>query len=293
MFMDDVTQKRLSDVEIGERLKICRKKRGLTHMQLCELIYALPDNNGKARNEKQIGYIENGNRPLSLEYAHLLSQALSVRYEYLMGWDDYETEANFLLSKMYAEKAEFEKETREFNKKFDCVNALLKSMQYNFGYPPPDYLTHDEFKRGQKELELRVVYDEIMSEAFGMDSIIAEPFLTQARNLLEKGYEQVWDSEFGDGDYKESQKELAADKELEELEEWQMLHDPSYWREKQEESKAQNDGFRKERALWVYDSEYNPVRKFTPEETDSFVNELYDVVTALIQYHITKKKGQP
>lgn len=76
----------------GERLRECRKLRGMTLEQLAECIELLPGNNGKVRSAKQISYIENGTRTLSAEYALLLSEALNVRIEYLLLKDEYKTE---------------------------------------------------------------------------------------------------------------------------------------------------------------------------------------------------------
>lgn len=77
----------------GERLRECREWRGLSRDKLIERVEALPDNRGKIRSVKQIAYIENGTRPLSSEYALLLSQALNIRIEYLLLKDNYRTEA--------------------------------------------------------------------------------------------------------------------------------------------------------------------------------------------------------
>lgn len=76
----------------GNRLRECRKLRGLTREQLIAAVEQLPSNNGKTRSEKQIGYIENGSRPLSMEYAHLLAEVLQVRVEYLLLKDNFKTE---------------------------------------------------------------------------------------------------------------------------------------------------------------------------------------------------------
>lgn len=68
----------------GKRLKECRIACGLSQEQLIEAVMKLPDNRGKERSEKQISYLENGTRPISVEYASLLAQVLNVRVEYLL-----------------------------------------------------------------------------------------------------------------------------------------------------------------------------------------------------------------
>lgn len=77
----------------GERLKACREKKGLTQLELIKEIEALPENNEKSRNEKQVSYIENGTRQISAEYARLFGKVLGVEPAYLLGESDYETVA--------------------------------------------------------------------------------------------------------------------------------------------------------------------------------------------------------
>ena len=76
----------------GERVRECREEQHLTLEKLAELVYELPENGGKPRSSVHIGYIERGDRELSYEWARLLSKALGVRVEYLLGEDDYKTE---------------------------------------------------------------------------------------------------------------------------------------------------------------------------------------------------------
>jgi DNA-binding helix-turn-helix protein len=77
---------------MGKRLKECRTACGLSQEQLIDAVMKLPDNRGKERSEKQISYLENGTRPISVEYASLLAQVLNVRVEYLLLKDDFRTE---------------------------------------------------------------------------------------------------------------------------------------------------------------------------------------------------------
>jgi transcriptional regulator with XRE-family HTH domain len=63
--------------------------------ELAEKVSNLPSNNGKARTPHQIGYIERGERSLSLEWACLLAEALDVRVEYLLCKDEYRTVSDY------------------------------------------------------------------------------------------------------------------------------------------------------------------------------------------------------
>lgn len=75
----------------GKRLKECREAAGYTQSELAAAIEALPDNNGKTRNDKHISAVERGERRLSIEYARLISQVLNVREEYLLCQDNFRT----------------------------------------------------------------------------------------------------------------------------------------------------------------------------------------------------------
>lgn len=90
--MENVTNNPWVNVPSGERLKICRKRMNLTHLQLMDKVCELPENNGKERSEKQIGYIESGKRQMSAEYARLFAKVLGVQPAFLLCETDYETE---------------------------------------------------------------------------------------------------------------------------------------------------------------------------------------------------------
>lgn len=97
---DNVTSEEKKKI-CGERLKACREKMGLTQEKLIEKIMKLPENNDKERNEKQVGYIENGKRSMSAEYARLFGKVLGVQPSYLLGETDYETERARLYNEIY------------------------------------------------------------------------------------------------------------------------------------------------------------------------------------------------
>lgn len=89
--MGNGTRRAPNPFKTGERIRECREMRGLSRKQLVDEIVLLPDNGEKERSEKQISYLENGTRALSLEYANLIAQALQVRIEYLLLKDDFKT----------------------------------------------------------------------------------------------------------------------------------------------------------------------------------------------------------
>ena len=105
----------------GQRVAECRKRAGYTQEKVIELIMALPENRNKNRTEKQLSYIENGNRSLSIEYAHLLSQVLNVRSAYLLGMDNYKTDDEILKNTM-----------QHASQKDTACQMLLESLGYKF-----------------------------------------------------------------------------------------------------------------------------------------------------------------
>ena len=103
----------------GERLKECREAAGYTQEELINKIMLLPENRGKERNEKHISSVENGRRPLSIEYARLISKVLKVKEEYLLGKDDFKTESD-----------EADSYTKEWSERRSCIKFLIQSMGY-------------------------------------------------------------------------------------------------------------------------------------------------------------------
>ena len=103
----------------GERLKECREAAGYTQEELINKIMLLPENRGKERNEKHISSVENGRRPLSIEYARLISKVLNVREDYLLGKDNFKTGSE--------ESASY---TKEWSERRSCIKFLIQSMGY-------------------------------------------------------------------------------------------------------------------------------------------------------------------
>lgn len=116
-----VTQPTEKMLLCGKRVAECRKEMGYSQEQLIEEIIALPENNGKPRNEKQISYIESGSRTLSIEYAHLIAKVLHVNESYLLGESEYKTDSDHI-------KAVAQSTT---NEDIACY-ALMKALGYKF-----------------------------------------------------------------------------------------------------------------------------------------------------------------
>lgn len=145
--MGNGTQKGFDQFEVGRRIRECRKMRGLSRMELMDKIELLPDNGEKVRSEKQIGYLENGTRILSLEYANLIAQALQVRVEYLLLKDDFKTEderASYIGQSGDSRKRMIEQliELHGYRSAFERWDAKTCHLQY-----PPDISDDEALER--------------------------------------------------------------------------------------------------------------------------------------------------
>lgn len=65
-------------VELGKRVRINRKKSGLTQEKLAELVDV---------STSYIGHIERGTRKLSVDMLHRLCKVLGLSADYLMGME--------------------------------------------------------------------------------------------------------------------------------------------------------------------------------------------------------------
>lgn len=116
--------------KMGRRLRECRKLRGLSQDGLVALVEALPENGGKVRSAKQIGYMERGCRPISAEYALLLAKVLDVDSKYLLlqtPFKSKEDEVNDATEKLLTGGYQG---LRDEAKRALCIRALAECLGY-------------------------------------------------------------------------------------------------------------------------------------------------------------------
>lgn len=158
----------------GERIRKCRKMRGLSVIQLCERIELLPDNHGKRRSEKQINYLESGARKLSIEYATLLSQALQVRVEYLLLKDDYMTGHDMLCASL-----------DKMEEHAKILHSLIRLIVKNQGFD----IEMIDLERGDKALPANMGVSESLYYVFKTgDEVIAHLSLEDYSKLRDEIY---------------------------------------------------------------------------------------------------------
>lgn len=143
----------------GERLKNCRKDKGLTQKQLAEQIYNNSDGSSTTGSEKQIGFLENNVREMSDKYAKVLSQALNVRYEYLLLYDNYRTVEEL----RKAEKAAYNG--------IDTLLEFIASQQKAIISDPSSGCNHVIFKEGKEIGSLSwVQYEKLREDIFAFSA---------------------------------------------------------------------------------------------------------------------------
>ena len=105
--------------EMGRRLKALRDDHSMTQEAVANALDAVDP--GKDHSEKQIGYIERGQRKISLYYARLLSQVFNVDAEYLLCESDFKTAAE----KEIADEARFHSAFSRILKRDELVDDLI------------------------------------------------------------------------------------------------------------------------------------------------------------------------
>jgi len=115
--------------EMGRRLKGLRigtfiDGKPMTQEQLTLKLDELEP--GKEHSEKQIGYIERGQRKISLNYARLLSQVFNVDSAYLLCESDFKTPEE----KETAEESKFHAAFARRLKRDELVNDLIAAHGY-------------------------------------------------------------------------------------------------------------------------------------------------------------------
>lgn len=83
----------------GSRLREARRSKNLTQEQLSDILQVDP---------KYISAIENGRRRMSSDLALAASNALGVRREYLLGFDDHPTSSDKIFAQQYTQNEMFD-----------------------------------------------------------------------------------------------------------------------------------------------------------------------------------------
>lgn len=238
----------------GNRLRECRRERGMTQSQLAEAVDCLPENRRtQNRSSQHIGRIERGISILTRDYAHLLAQALEVREEYLLCEDDYKSSSDFQKAKLKEEAErediDFEAEVNEIYNQFNYRSnsfmvavKILEACGYKF----------DSRHRLENPTEFSLRGGQLPPEqdsCSNMDNFDLE--------IKKKHHEDL--------------KEIYRERSL-------------YWRDYWEAFLNIGGG------RCIADNENKILASLSPEETGVFVMQLYETVQAIIDFWIQKRK---
>ena len=206
-----------------------------------------------------------------------------IRWEWLAGWDDFKTDAEKVENDIYVQGNIILKESNEWRQRDEAVSKILRAMSYRLFEP---YVSAEFIRTEEEAVEFSEFFDMIHNaeKKQMMKEKFSESGLREIRMLCDKKLREN-DAVFMDlfGDDREDDEEYS--------EHWVVNHAAEYL--ESIKAHAQREQEERENTSWgLYDDNQNMVMVFSPNEYITFVNQLYDVVTALIQYHIGKKKGQ-
>lgn len=233
---------------------------------------------------QQISCIVRGERRLTEDNARRIAELFPpIRMEWLMGWDDYVTDTELGMSKLYDEIERRNQRSFDMDRKTECVQDILDVMAYHIGKP----------SGGVREAYESMREDKFLGEFIGIldkENNILKRFLGdstwfQIKTLVEK--ELVVEDE------KSIKESGIYTTEIDDYRK-KCLENPDEYIESYTKKVQQFDNEKLQHEYAIYDKNWNIVACLSGVEMEDFVNEIHDAVAALIQYHITKgkKKGQ-
>lgn len=270
----------------GERVRNVRISYDMTQEEFGERIGLV---------SRQVSCIERGKRRLTEDNARLIAKLFPpVRMEYLMGWDDNETEIDKQAADLRKESLEESRDIDTWFVKSKCVEEMLIAFKYVIDWQnedPPE--KRREMWQDAKEWDdLNKMQETLFSENKALKEVFSDESIEQMRSICSKANLQRLASILGEDDLRELL--VNADYDEHDNNRW-VVENTDAWLDMQRDCLRQKNEVKERQKYVLCDNEANILHQFTPIEYDIFINELYDVVTALIQYHITKgkKKGQP
>ncbi|MBQ4354261.1 MAG: helix-turn-helix transcriptional regulator [Clostridia bacterium] len=240
---------------------------------------------------RQISCMVNGVRRLTEDNARRIAQLFpKVRYEWLMGYDDYKTELEYKNSKLDEKLFELHKDIREYIELCGITDKIVSQIGYEFTNTSLAQLPEDEKRALRNEREfyrLCKIIKNPQNDIFR--KLFSEEELRNIRDRLDS-YDDCAYPGISRGERRE-----LTDEEVEE-----------YWRDRAEnaeeiieEQRAAVESFSKEMPevhgydpYCLCDKNGNIAAQFTYSETCSFIHQLHDVVEAMIIYYINKHKKE-
>lgn len=222
---------------------------------------------------RQISCMVNGARRLTEDNARRIAQMFpEVRYEWLMGYDDYKTEGEYKKSKLDEELFEINKEYLKFHELCYQAEEIVGKLGYEFTNTA---LLPKKAKLAiRNECEVYELIDIIKNpENYILRKLFSEDELNSIYERLES-YDKI--SHPGYHELTEENYERILQKERVEVTEAmkvsQELH--SYM------------------PYYLCDKNGNIAAQFSYTETCAFIQQLHDVVEAMIIYYMNKHKKE-
>lgn len=257
-----MANKKTINTKSGERLKELIISHDMTYSEF-----------GKSVNlsERTINSYVSNTRRLTEDSARIITQIYpEVRFEWLMGWDDYKTEKEFTVSKIDKEYLNQHQTYFEWLNKIGVVGKALPA----FGY------------------KLRTAYFANSSEAEKIEAENYKELWELFKILIERNNEKLLNI-FDENELDAICSRLKSELKIITLEETE--EDIDYIIEHQGERKQETEelmSYHQNIPLCLCDDDNNKIIEFTTDESKMFIDELYNVVNALIYFHINKAKGE-
>lgn len=198
-----------------------------------------------------------------------------IRWEWLAGLDNCKTFDDYRLKEYHEERMKIRKNIIEWKRREESIDQILHAMHYKIDFIDLLDCSEDEKKEKKEWVEINAFCRILMTENRYFEMYFTEESLAILRDQYES---KRWKPNI---EYRNNRLKYIVENKAECLDEERKKAD------KQEMEKYDDQEY------CLFDLSDNLIFQFTPQERIDFINQLYDVVTALIQYHITKKKGQP
>lgn len=268
-----MSNKKEINLNSGKRLKELIKELNMTQQEFGERIGLC---------SRQISCIVTGTRRLTEENARRIAQLFPrVRYEWLMGYDDYKDDYAVKIAKFFKEEYRIRKTELDFWPKEAKVIEILNTMGYCVKSIYPRKIGIEEQENNYDDLELvgrklfsylmdKSIEPEFIMEHFSKNEI--EIFLAEMRRIG-IGFEQddESNSKLTDELYDELLSDAVKYAEMWENDKDRLLYSVKYC---------------------ICDMDNNIIAEMTGKEYEIFVNEVHDVTNALIKYRVTQKEEQ-
>lgn len=270
----------------GQRLRLL-----LNEFKITQKEFAITVN----QDPSYICRLVNGRQRLSPDTARFYIKTAfdgkGIRWEWLMGYDDSMTGEDYVREMIREGEERIDLETSEFERKTETVRKILSALQMDMY--PSRYDT--ETRKMIAEGAAYGTFLEILeSDNTLLKDVFTETGIQEIRAMYLEGRireTEVHPDEFGmtEEEWAESLKEIEAEEAAFDK---YTLENPQAWLDEYRRIGQKSAESMLQEEYDLFDTDGNLIVQFTAREKEDFVNQIYDVVTALIQYHITKKKGQ-